>query len=112
MSNNQVRDKILSLIDLDTEFQKWGGRVPSGAKPDAKGWLPVHAVDRPDERPSAALNVGNDPNLRGIYKDHGAIGKSSWSWFDLVASMAGTPFITGNDAWSHYATQTGIYTNR
>lgn len=110
MSNNPVRDKILSLIDLEAEFQKWGGRIAKGAQPDAKGWLSVHAVDRTDERPSAALNVGNDPNLRGVYKDHGAIGKSAWGWFDIVASMAGTPFITGNDCYNYYAKETGIYT--
>jgi len=107
MSNNPLRDKILSLIDLVAEFQKYGGRIPPGATPDANGWLLVHSIDREDEHPSAALNVGNDSNLRGIYVDHAPTGKGATSFFDLVIRM-NAPFMTGNEVYRFYGKQTGV----
>ena len=108
MSNNPQRDEILRRLDLAEEFQKYGGRIPPRARPSAEGWLPVHAIDRPDEHPSAALNVGSS-DKRGIYVDHAATGKGADSFFNVLAKMAGTPFITGTDAYRYYARQTGVF---
>jgi len=103
------RDEILRRLDLVAEFQKHGGRIPPGARPNADGWLPVHAIDREDKKPSAALNVGDDPKLRGKFYDHGT--KQGFAFFDLLARMPRTPFITGRDAYRHCGRQTGVLTD-
>lgn len=104
------RDEILRRLDPAAEFQKHGGRIPTRARPGAKGWLPVHAIDREDEKPSASLNVGDDLNLRGNYFDHAT--KQGHSFFDLVSRMPGTPFITGKDVYYHYGRQTGVLADK
>lgn len=104
------RDEILRRLDLVAEFQKHGGRIPPGARPNADGWLPVHAIDREDKKPSAALNVGDDPNKRGRYVDHGT--QQGCSFFDLISRMPGTPFITGRDVYHHYGRQTGVLADK
>ena len=93
------RDEILRRLDLVAEFQKHGGRIPPGVRPNADGWLPVHAIDRKDKKPSAALNVGDDQKLRWKFYDHGT--KQGFAFFDLLARMPRTPFITGRDAYRH-----------
>lgn len=55
------------------------------------GWKSVHAIDREDVHPSAAINVGSNPNKRGIYVDHAPTGKGACSFFDMLARMPGTP---------------------
>ncbi|MCX5887938.1 MAG: DUF927 domain-containing protein [Deltaproteobacteria bacterium] len=105
MSNNPQREEILRRIDLASMFQKAGGKIPPGAHPNADGWLPVHSIDRKDKRPSAAINVGNDPNKRGIYVDAGGVNRS---FFDLIAVMPG-PFMTGKEVYMHYGRETGVF---
>jgi hypothetical protein len=107
---NELRIEILRRIDLVAEFQRLGGRIPPNATPNADGWLTVHAIDREDEHPSAAINVGNNPNTRGIYVDHGGAGKRGESWFDMAARMPQSNFMTGGDAFKYYGTETGAYT--
>jgi hypothetical protein len=105
-----LREEIIAKIDLLAEFQKHGGRVPPSAHPNSDGWIAVHAIDRTDNNPSAALNVGNNPNKRGIYVDHAATGKGATSFFNMVANMPGTPFIDGGDVFRYYGKQTGVLT--
>ena len=108
MSNNPQRDEILRRLDLQAEFVKYGGRVPPNAVPSPDGWLPVHSIDREDEHPSAALNVGNDPNKRGIYVDHAPTGRGAMSFIDLIARMPGSPWMMGNEVYKAFAVQTGV----
>lgn len=108
MSSNPIRDEVIRRMDLIAEFTKHGGKVPADAKPSDKDWFPVHAFDRIDDKPSAAINVGTDPNQRGIYTDRGATGKTAYSIFDIFARMPGSPFITGKDAYNRYAKATGM----
>lgn len=45
--------------------RSWGVRI--AGQPSAKGWLPVHAIDREDRHPSAAVHVES-----GVYVDQGS----------------------------------------
>jgi hypothetical protein len=57
MGKNPLREEILRRIDLFAEFQKHGGRVPPGARPSADDWIPVHSIDREDERPISGVSM-------------------------------------------------------
>ena len=109
MANNPLREEIIRCTDLVAVFQKYRGRIPPGAQPTADGWLPVHAIDREDKKPSAAINVGSDPSKRGIYVDQAAIGKGADSFFNMLARMSGTPFITGRDAYERLGREAGVF---
>jgi len=106
---NPLREEIIRRTDLAAVFQRYGGEIPPGAKPNAKGWLTVHSIERTDEKPSAAINVSSDPSQRGIYVDLGATGKQAWSFFDILARMKGTPFITGKDAYERLGREAGVF---
>jgi hypothetical protein len=108
MASNPNREEILRRIDLAAEFQKYGGKVPPDARPSPSGWLTVHSVDRDDKKPSAAINVGNDPGQRGIYVDHAPTGKGKKSFFDLIAQLPGSPWMMGKEVYLHYGRETGV----
>jgi hypothetical protein len=101
---NQHRAEILRRLDVQAEFLKFGVRVAKGAVPDAKGWLKCHSLYSEDKNPSASINVGDDPNLRGIYHDF-ILGLSK-SLFDISAEFG--PDMTGWDAYFRYARETGV----
>jgi len=109
MASNPNREEILRRLDLGAEFQRHGGRIPPDAQPSSAGWLPVHSIDREDERPSAALNVGSDPSQRGIYVDHTPTGKETKSFFDLIAQLPGSPWMMGKEVYQHYGKMTGVF---
>jgi hypothetical protein len=108
MASNPNRKEILRLTDLAAEFQKYGGEVPPGAQPSATGWLAAHSVNRKDKKPSAALNVGNDPNKRGIYVDHAPTGKGAMSFFNMMCRLPGSPWMGGKEVYLHYGRETGV----
>lgn len=108
MSNSPQRDEIIRRMDLQAEFVKYGGRIPANAVPSVDGWLPVHSVDREDKHPSAALNVGNDPNKRGIYVDQAPTGKGVMSIFDTIVRLPQAPWMMGGEAYRHFAATTGV----
>jgi hypothetical protein len=105
---NAIREEILRRIDLIAEFQKHGGRV--GKYCSADGWQSVHSIDREDEHPSAAINISTDPSKRGIYVDHTPTGKGARSYFDMLAQMTASPFMTGREAYNFYGKQSGVLT--
>ncbi len=109
MKANPYREEILRRLDLIAEFQKYGGRVPPGAITAPDGWHPVHSIDREDVHPSATLNVGNDPNKRGIYVDHTATGNSALSFFDMMARLPTAPWMMGKEVYQHYGKMTGVF---
>ena len=108
MSTNPQRDEIIRRMDLLAEFQKYGGRVPPNAQVSPDGWIPVHSIDREDEHPSAALNIGNDPSKRGVYVDHAPTGKGVMSIFDALIRLPISPWMMGKEAHRHYAAVTGV----
>ena len=82
MGSNPQRDEIIRRLDLAHEFEKYGGKV--GSRPvTPDGWLEVFSIDRVENKPSAAINVGSDPNKRGIYTDLGP-GGIKRSFFDAI----------------------------
>jgi hypothetical protein len=108
MSNNPLREEIIRRIDLIAEFQKYGGKV--GPYISADGWQSVHSIDRTDKHASAAINVSTNPNQRGIYVDHAPTGTGGRSYFDMLAQMTGSPFMTGREAYNFYGKQSGVLT--
>ena len=108
MSTNPQRDEILRRLDLLAEFEKYGGRIPPGAITTPDGWHPVHSIDRVDEHPSAAINVGSDPGKRGIYVDQAPTGKGAMSFFDMISRLPGAPWMMGGEVYKHYAKMTGV----
>lgn len=58
--------------------QSWGVRL--AGKPSAKGWIPCHAIDREDRRPSAAIHAES-----GYYVDQGS--GARMSLYDLAVSL-------------------------
>jgi putative DNA primase/helicase len=97
----QLKRDILAKVDIAEEFRSLGVRFTKPV-PNAKGWLECHAVGRPDDDPSAAVNVGS-----GVYCDRGGEGESVHlfefalrhgdfgRWVDVIrhyAAKAGVPF--------------------
>jgi hypothetical protein len=107
MDYKETRAAILRDIDLLAEFQKYGGRL---GPPTNNDWQSVHSIDREDNNPSAAINVGNDPNKRGIYVDHAPTETGARSFFDMLAGMTGSPFMNGKEPFRLYGKQTGHLT--
>lgn len=106
MSNNPQRDEILRRLDLAAEFVKYGGKVgPRPVTPD--GWLEVFSIDRVENKPSAAINVGSDPSKRGIYTDLGP-GGIKRSFFDAICQLPTSPWMMGGEVYKHFAVQTGV----
>ena len=111
MSNNPQREEVLRGLDIQAEFEKYGVKIAAGAQPNPSGWLACHSLYRQDKNPSAAINVGSDPNLRGIYVDFGERGNGgkpqlTKSLFDVAAEFG--PFMTGKDAYYRYARDSGV----
>lgn len=70
-----VLDAIPNKVAL---ARSWGLRI--AGRPTAKGWVPVHAIDRDDVHPSAAIHQES-----GTYVDRGSGLKLSF--FDLGVEM-------------------------
>ncbi|MFA5382454.1 MAG: toprim domain-containing protein [Candidatus Micrarchaeia archaeon] len=109
MASNPTRDEIVRRIDPIVEFVKHGGVVGKYRSADGE-WQSVHSIDREDNNPSAAINISPDPSKRGIYTDHAPTGDGARSFFDMLAGMTGSPFMTGREAYNFYGKQTGVLT--
>jgi hypothetical protein len=94
-----VRQDILSRLDIQRECQILGIRFTSNT-PDSDGWLPCRAWGRPDDHPSAAVNVNS-----GVYVDHGS-GEKPLSFFDLATRTGRFP--SWQDAQQSYADQVRV----
>lgn len=106
MSNNPQRDEILRRLDIAKEYELQGGRI--GNRPvSLNGWLEVFSVDREEKKPSAAINISQDPNKRGIYTDLGPGGRPR-SFFDLMCQLPNSPWMTGEEVYQFFAKQTGV----
>ncbi|TXH12932.1 MAG: hypothetical protein E6R03_12065, partial [Hyphomicrobiaceae bacterium] len=74
--------EIIEKADVLAEMQSCGLRVFDGAAPNDRGWVICHAMGRPDNNPSARVNVGTGP-ARGRYQDFGG-NHDNLSLFDFL----------------------------
>jgi hypothetical protein len=103
MNYREIDREILSQLDVRAEL---AGRVKfTKAEPNADGWLECHAIDRPDESPSAAVCVQSANGAIGRYRDLGGSG-TSCSFWDLTVKLS--MFPDWKRARAHYAAKTGI----
>ena len=100
----ELNAEILLQLDIKREYETIGVQF-TGMDASHSGWLPCSAIDREDNNPSAAVNIGQDPNLRGRYKDHGGSGISMGMW-DFAARYGS--FSDWQDARKHYGRSTNL----
>lgn len=100
----EVNNQILRSLDIEAEYRSLGVNI-TGNSPSSSGWLQCRAIGREDRSPSAAINVGDDANLRGRYKDLGGSGESLSFW-DFAARHG--QFGTWQEARRHYAEKAGM----
>lgn len=74
--------EAISRLDIPSLVRAWGLRTVG--TPRSSGWLPCHAFDRDDARPSAAIHVDS-----GYYVDSGS--GERMSIFDLAAALNAFP---------------------
>jgi hypothetical protein len=91
--------EIVAKLDVAAEYRALGVRFTKST-PTAKGWLECYAVDRTDDVPSAAVNVGT-----GVYHDSGG-DKKTCGFLDFAARHGN--FGSWIDCVKHYADKAGM----
>lgn len=72
------REEVLDMVHDKVSLAKsWGLRI--AGSPRQSGWVPCHAFDRPDAKPSAAIHAAS-----GTYTDRGT--GASLSFYDLMVA--------------------------
>ena len=99
----EKKQRILRSLDLVAEFKAMGVKLV-GDTPNASGWIPCHAIDRKDDKPSAAVCVSASNGQLGRYVDSGGEGKSL-SFFDLAIEVGRFPDF--RSAMAHYEQRAG-----
>jgi len=61
---DQFNEDLLAAVDIEAECKEWG--LEFTGKVSASGFAECRAIDRPDKKPSAAVNL-----MTGYYKDLG-----------------------------------------
>jgi hypothetical protein len=97
-----VERQILNGFDVVEAYRQMGVKIPPGHT-TAKGWREVHAIDRLDGDPSAA--IGADWPVKGRYRDMGGDGLSLNLW-EFGRRFGGFP--TWQEARKHFANQAGV----
>ena len=97
-----ARRQILERLDISAEYTALGVRAAGSAS--SSGWVPVHAIDREDKTPSAAINIGEGES-RGRYRDFGGC-CASLSIFDFAVTYGGLGDY--REAVKHYAKKAGV----
>lgn len=96
-----LKADVVAGLDLAAEFEALGVRFSAG-RANAKGLRECHAVDRPDEVPSAFVNVET-----GVYHDSGGTGETL-NLFDFAFRHGGSKFGRWLDVVKHYAAKAGV----
>ena len=96
--------QILSKLDIAATYRDLGVAF-ARETPTAKGWLACHAIDRADGTASAAVNVGENPQMRGRYRDLGGDGTSLGLW-EFAAKFG--RHRDWRAARKHYADTSGV----
>lgn len=102
---SELTREIIHALNIEEEYRQLGVEIV-GTRANANGWLVVRAVGRPDDHPSAAINVGDD-GRRGRYKDLGGEG-DSLGLFDFSVKFGGGKFRDWKEARKHYAKVAGF----
>ncbi len=76
---------VIAKLDIRAEYEALGLKFAKDW-PTEKGWLDCYAAGRDDAKASAAVNVGEDPAVRGRYRDLGGEGLSLSLW-DFAAKF-------------------------
>jgi hypothetical protein len=98
--------EILARLDIATEAKALGVRY-SASEPNASGWQECYAINREENKPSAAIAVASTNGARGRYRDLGSADRSI-SLFGLAAKLAPAQFPTWREARAHYAQKVGF----
>lgn len=94
-----LKQSIIAKLDVPEEYRALGLKF-SKQKPDSKDRIECHAINRPDEVPSAFVNV-----VTGVYHDSGSDGESL-SLFDFALKYGS--FGRWKDVIEHYAAKAGV----
>ena len=87
---------IEAIPDIPSLVRSWGVRTVG--QPRSTGWLPCHAVDREDSRPSAAIHVRS-----GYYVDSGSGLKLGLVDLAVVLGVYHSPTEAIKDLGERYA---------
>ena len=66
LANSNLKEQLRSRIDYLAEYRQMGLRFDTET-PNAGGWCQCYAIDRDEQKPSAAVNLQN-----GFYTDLGS----------------------------------------
>jgi hypothetical protein len=96
-----VKAEILARLDVAAEYEALGVRFSKPA-PGPNGLRECHAIDRPDDAPSAFVNIST-----GVYHDSGGEG-ATLNLFDFALKHTGDRFGRWIDAAKHFAGRAGV----
>jgi hypothetical protein len=95
---------ILSALDIKSEYEALGVQFTTNYSTD-KGWLTCRIHGRTDEKtPGAGVNIGEDLDYRGRYKEFSGDGRSL-SLFDAAIEFG--KFVDFKEALKYYAQKSG-----
>lgn len=102
----EVKARVVAGLDVAAEYSALGLRFAGPAAPN--GWRPCHAIDRPDENPSAAVHIPT-----GVYHDLGGDG-AVMGLLDFALRHGGETLGLGQwvDVVRHYARKAGVPVGR
>ena len=84
---NEVKELILSRIDIKAEYEKMGLRFEGN--PSQSGWIACHNPFKKDDNPSCGVNISAGP-LRGYFVAHNMQDGSrrfARNFFDMAAEL-------------------------
>lgn len=102
--------QVLERLDIAREAELLGVKFTS-AEANEAGWRECRAIDRPDEKPSAAVNVASTNGLLGRYTDLASRDQSnsrSISFFELASRLQPSRYPDWKSARNEFANTTGV----
>jgi hypothetical protein len=101
----RIARQALDRLDIRKEYEELG-LIITGERPNDHGWLACKAFGRADNKPSAAINVGDGP-ARGRYIDSAR--GDRLSFWDFVARVRRQEW---RDVRNEYLGKLGLNRNR
>lgn len=99
------RAEILSRIDPLAELERLGLKRAAGARPSARGWMPVHSPYRQDKRASAGLCIA-EGGARGVLVDLSGGETRKKSFWQVFVDLGGAHDYY--DSLKLFAARTGV----
>jgi len=99
---DQIKQAVLSQINIISEYQEMGVRLAGSGAPNARGWVLVYSPYKTEKKPSCGIYLGNTNTYRGYlvaFNRAGSSGKMVWtsslfdSARDLHPQLSGCNFI-------------------